>query len=433
MMSDQRLDLLLFGASGFTGNKCIPYLYTISKENGRNLTWGVSGRSEEKLRKGLETTGQKIGADLSNIPIIVADVKDQESIKHMVKKTRVLINCCGPYKYLGKPVVEACIAAGTHHVDVTAEPEFVDMLSTDCHEAAKEKGVYVVTTCGMDCIPTDLGLAYLEEKFDGVLNSLVAYLEAWQDDKSSGPGAGYGTWASLVHGMKHGTQFRRLKERMFPGRKPAPFQPELKVNYFPHHAKVVDGWSLVYPAVDKQVMRKSQTYLYEHENKRPVQVETLINIKSTLHLIGISIGFSVWLMFAQFWCGRYLLLNYPRAFTYGLFSKDKLPEDKIVENCWYQITWYGEGWKEKLPDKDAQYSTPPNKSIVAQLKAKNPGYALTCAGIVGSAVMILTEREKLPPSGGVYTPGAAFRKTSLMKLLMDYKTLTIEILSINDL
>lgn len=60
-----------------------------------------------------------------NVPIILADVKDEESIKKMTEQAKVLVNCCGPYRFYGEPVVKACIATGTHYVDVTGEPQVI--------------------------------------------------------------------------------------------------------------------------------------------------------------------------------------------------------------------------------------------------------------------------------------------------------------------
>ncbi|XP_056641780.1 saccharopine dehydrogenase-like oxidoreductase [Diorhabda sublineata] len=427
------LDLLLFGATGTSGFFCIPYLYKLTKENGRNLTWGVSGRSENKLRETLKETEKQMGIDLSHIPIVIADVSDRESLKKMAERTRVLINCCGPYAKYGYPVVEACIAAGTHHVDITAEPEYIETMYTKYHAPAQEKGVYIVMCCGVDTIPSDLGLVYLEQQFDGVLNSVVAYFEGWYEDVGPGPIVGCGTWNSLVHALYHGTRYSRLKKRMFPQPKPATFLPELKVKYTLHRNRKIGGWSLFYFTADKVVMRKTQEYLYENENKRPVQIETLSNDKSFLRLIVIFFAIIVWLLFVQFRCGRNLMINYPAIFTFGLFRKGQFPSERALQNTFYRVTFYGEGWKEKLPNKNDQYDKPPNKNILASFTARNPAYGVTCLGIVGSAIAILTEKDKLPSKGGVYSTGSAFGKTSLMKTLIDHKTLEFEILKSNDL
>lgn len=348
-MEQPKLDLLLFGATGTSGFFCIPYLYKLTKEDGRNLTWGVSGRSENKLKEVLKETEKKMGIDLSHIPIVIADVSDRESLKKMAESTKVLINCCGPYVKYGYPVVEACIAAGTHHVDITAEPEYIETLFTKYQQPAEEKGVYIVMCCGLDTIPSDLGLVFLEQQFGGVLNSVVAYFEGWYEDIGPGPIVGYGTWVSLVHALYHGTRYSRLKKRIFPEPKPATFLPELKVNYSLHRNQKIGGWSLPYFTHDKVVMRKTQEYLYKNENKRPVQIETLSTERSFLRGMIILFTAMIWFLFVQFRCGRYLMINYPAIFTFGMFRKGQMPSERALQNTFFRVTFYGEGWKEKLP------------------------------------------------------------------------------------
>lgn len=117
-----RLDLIIFGATGFTGKRTVEELVKILKTKGP-LTWGIAGRSKEKLEKVLEEVGKKTEADLKDIPVIIADVSDENSLNEMAKKGKVIVNCCGPYRFYGEAVVKACIANKAHHVDVSGEPQ----------------------------------------------------------------------------------------------------------------------------------------------------------------------------------------------------------------------------------------------------------------------------------------------------------------------
>jgi short subunit dehydrogenase-like uncharacterized protein len=67
--------------------------------------------------------GKFIGEDLSTIRVVLADVKDASSLQNMASQARVVVNCVGPYRLYGEAVVSACIASGTHHVDVSGEPQ----------------------------------------------------------------------------------------------------------------------------------------------------------------------------------------------------------------------------------------------------------------------------------------------------------------------
>lgn len=166
-MSSERLDVIIFGASGYTGQYTVFEGVKVLK----GLKWGVSGRNKEKLESVLSTVGKKAGQDLSKIPIVIADIKDQNSLVEMAKRAKVVVNCCGPYRHFGEQVVTACIEAGTHHVDVSGEPQYMETMQLKYHEQAQEKGVYIVSACGFDSIPCDLGIVFLQETFGGTLNT----------------------------------------------------------------------------------------------------------------------------------------------------------------------------------------------------------------------------------------------------------------------
>lgn len=170
------------------------------------------------------------GTPLEKIPIIVADVKDEKSLNDMAAKARIIINCCGPFRFFGEPVVKACVEQGTHHVDVTGEPEFIETMQLKYHEAAKKKGIYIVSACGMDSIPADLGVVFLQQEFGGTLNSVNTYMTFEAEKKVSGSVINYGTWESAVYGVGNAGALRDLRRKLFPKRLPS-FKPKLQVKW----------------------------------------------------------------------------------------------------------------------------------------------------------------------------------------------------------
>ncbi|XP_050497990.1 saccharopine dehydrogenase-like oxidoreductase [Diabrotica virgifera virgifera] len=426
----ERLDLLLFGATGVTGLHAIRYLYKFSKE--KKLTWGISGRSETKLKAVLENVGLQIGEDLSKTPIILADIKNQTSLNEMAQKAKVILNCCGPYRLMGFPVVEACIKAGTHHLDVSGEPSFIDSLPAKYDVAAKEKGIYIVSACGVDCLSTDLASTYLQQKFDGVLNSVVAYVEIWTTGKNKGSVCGYGTWQGLIHGCHKMLSISELKRKRPPPSHSA-FKPALPRNILPRYSKITKGW-LIPKGQARKIMYQTQKYLYEKESQRPFHGEAMMSIPSFFSifiLLLLSVPLLVFIFMVQFPCIRNLLIKYPHIFSCGYVSKEEHPSEEFKEGNHCRVTFYGEGWKEKLANVDEQYTIPPNKSILAKLQFQNC-YTFSVIGLIGAGIVILKEKDKLPQSGGVYSPGAAFRKTSLMQMLLDNGT-SFEIKSVKDI
>lgn len=187
----QKLDVIIFGASEFTGKYAVVEGVKVLKD----LSWGVAGRNKEKLENVLKEAGEKTKTDLSTTPINIADINDENSLKAMAERCKVLVNCCGPYRFYGEVAVKTCINAGTHHVDVSGEPQYMEQMQLKYNDLAKEKGVYVVSACGFDSIPADLGTVFVENHFDGVVNSVETYLESWQEGGDKGGAAiHYETW-----------------------------------------------------------------------------------------------------------------------------------------------------------------------------------------------------------------------------------------------
>lgn len=136
----------------------------------------------------LSTAGQKIAKDLSAVPIILADVGDRTSIVAMAEKckvdtnlkhtkfdqftimilSKVVINCCGPYRFYGEMVVKACIEAGTHHVDISGEPQYIEGMRLKYHYLAQKNHTYIISTCGFDSIPAEMGVLHAEKNFSGL-------------------------------------------------------------------------------------------------------------------------------------------------------------------------------------------------------------------------------------------------------------------------
>ena len=110
-----------------------------------------------------------LGVDLSNVDKIVADASDYDSLRSMAAEANVIVNCVGPYLAYGEPVVKACLAEGTNHVDISGEIQFLEKILILYHKEAEMKGLYVVGACGYDSIPADCGVVYLQQKFEGLL------------------------------------------------------------------------------------------------------------------------------------------------------------------------------------------------------------------------------------------------------------------------
>jgi short subunit dehydrogenase-like uncharacterized protein len=142
-MSNRDFDIVVWGATGFTGALVAEYLlaqYGI----GKDLRWAIAGRSEQKL----ELLRQALGAEASALPTIVADSFDEQKLDDMAAKTRVVITTVGPYAKYGAPLVAACVANGTHYCDLAGEAQWIRRMIDTHHEAAAGTGARIVHCCG---------------------------------------------------------------------------------------------------------------------------------------------------------------------------------------------------------------------------------------------------------------------------------------------
>lgn len=146
-MTDRPLDVVVYGATGFTGSQAAAWL---AKHGGPALRFGIAGRSEEKLR----AVREKLGRD---VPIVVADAGDREAVGRMAAGARVVLSTAGPYARYGDAVVDACVAHHTDYVDITGETAWVRRVIDRHHARAAAEGTRIVPMCGFDSVPSDLG------------------------------------------------------------------------------------------------------------------------------------------------------------------------------------------------------------------------------------------------------------------------------------
>ncbi len=146
-------DVVVYGATGFVGRLTARYLAASAPPEARIA---LGGRSRQKL----ERTRDELGVDW---PLVLADGSDRDAVAALAASTRVVATTVGPYFKYGKPLVEACAAAGTHYADLTGEVLFMRWSIDAAGEAARASGARIVHTCGFDSIPSDIGTLLLHE------------------------------------------------------------------------------------------------------------------------------------------------------------------------------------------------------------------------------------------------------------------------------
>ena len=168
MESNREFDIVVYGATGFTGRLVAEYLHRQYGVNGE-VKWAMAGRSIDKLVAVRDEMG--VGSD---VPLVVADADDIESVKKMVASTSVVLTTVGPYQLYGNELVAACAAQGTDYVDLCGEPGWMHKMIAEHSAAAEKSGARIVFSCGFDSIPFDLGVFFLQQHAVSALGSTLA-------------------------------------------------------------------------------------------------------------------------------------------------------------------------------------------------------------------------------------------------------------------
>jgi short subunit dehydrogenase-like uncharacterized protein len=168
MKSSNAFDIVVYGATGFTGQLVAEYL-TMRYRNDSGLKWAMAGRSLDKLASVRDTIGAP-----ADLPLIVADASDHASLKTMIDRTNLVISTVGPYQLYGSDLLAACAAAGTDYIDLCGEPIWMRQMIEQHQAEAEASGARIVFSCGFDSLPFELGVFFCQEQAKKVLGAPAA-------------------------------------------------------------------------------------------------------------------------------------------------------------------------------------------------------------------------------------------------------------------
>lgn len=192
--AERQFDIVVIGASGFTGQLVVEYLAQHYTYDGP-VRWAIAGRNRQKLD---DVIAAHFPSGLGP-PVLLADSNDAASLKRLALSTRVVLTTVGPYARFGSELVAACVACGTHYCDLAGETQWMRRM-LDCHQQeAQSSGARIVHSCGFDSIPSDLGVYYLQQqakaKFGAPCTRIDLLVRAMKG------GASGGTIASMLNAI----------------------------------------------------------------------------------------------------------------------------------------------------------------------------------------------------------------------------------------
>lgn len=198
----RRFELVLFGATGYTGKMAAVYL---AKRYGTSVQWAIAGRRITALQK-LKNELVSLDNKLQYLPIIIADSSDSVMLDNMVRQTKVVITTVGPFDKYGTKLVESCAIHGTHYCDITGETDWVRQMIELYDTTARKSGARIVHFCGHDCVPWDLVTLEcalkLRKDYDGEALQSINFF----DELSSAPSGG--TIATVLHALTNRVKYK---------------------------------------------------------------------------------------------------------------------------------------------------------------------------------------------------------------------------------
>lgn len=380
--SDARdLDLVLFGATGFTGGLTADYL---AEHAPAGLRWALVGRSKDKL-EAVRARLAGIDAELNDLEIIVADASDAAALKQVAERTRVVVTTVGPYQQFGEPLVAACAAAGTDYVDLTGEPEFVDRMYVAHHATAEKSGARIVHACGFDSIPHDLGAYFAVQQLGAsgpvTMRGVV---------RSTGTFSG-GTFHSAMGAFSRARQMQAaLKARRAVEPKPEGGRSSRTVAGKPHRDKVLGYWLVPLPTIDPQVVARSGAALDVYGPKFRYS-----------HFAGTkTLRYAAGGMAAAGTIGVAAQIPPLRNFLLGRIKQGDGPDESRRAKSWFTVDQVAEG---------------DGRTIHTQVKGGDPGYTETAKMLAESALCLLFDDN--PTTAGSVTTAQAMGDNLMARLV----------------
>ena len=405
--SQRQYDVIVWGASGYTGRLVAEYLLGRYRANG-DLRWAMGGRDREKL--------EAIRADLgaAEVPLLTGDSHDRASLEALVTQTRVVCTTVGPYARYGSELVEACAKHGTDYCDLSGEVPWMRRM-IDAHETAtRESGARIVHCCGFDSIPSDIGVFFLQQELKRRHGSYAQAIKFRLRAAKGGPSGG--TVASLMNVIEEARRDRSVARTLAnpyglnpDGEQQGPDRRDLQGVAYDADLK---SWiaPFVMAAINTKVVRRSNAlmgYAYGQDFRYEEAMIAGPGIGGRLKALGIACGIGA-LMAGAALAPTRALLN-----RFVLPKPGQGPSPQQREAGYFNIILIG-----RLAE---------GSIVRARVTGdRDPGYGSTSKMLGESAVCLAKDLDDASVGGGFWTPASALG-APLLERLKENAGLTFEI------
>lgn len=396
-MTEREFDIVLWGATGFTGALVAEYLLERYGSSGP-LRWAIAGRSAPKL----EALASKLGAPASNLTTIVADSFDEQSLQCLARRSRVVLTTVGPYARYGSSLVAACVENRTHYCDLSGEVQWIRRMIDRHQEPATKSGARIVHCCGFDSVPMDIGVWYFQReakrKYGAYCNSIILLVKAMKGAASGG------TLASIMNVIREARNDRAVARVLASpyslnpeGQRQGPDGGDQRRVLFDSESNT---WTapFVMANVNTRVVRRShalQGFAYGKDFRYREAVMTGKGAAGWIKATSISAGLAGFMLAASFKTTRAGLERFV------LPKPGEGPGRAAREAGFFNLLQIG-----RLPD-----GTIVRGRITGD---RDPGYGSTSKMLSECAVCLAM--DELDVGGGILTPAAAMAEPLLQRL-----------------
>ena len=389
MIDKREYDIIIWGASGFTGRLVAEYLY--KNYNSKDLKWAIAGRDNQKLISIRKTFLN------DEVPIVLADSFDETSLNKMTQRANVICSTVGPYAKYGSLLVKSCIKNKTHYCDLAGEAQWIRKMIDLYHEEAIRNQVKIVNSCGYDSIPSDMGVYFINKNLSK--KNLTIKMRV------TGTKGGYsgGTYASMQNIIKEASSDREVRKSLTNpyglnpvGEQSGHDKRDLSSVVFD---KKIKSWiaPFLMAGINTKIVRRSNAlsnYNYGKDFKYDEAVMTGKGIKG--QLAGIMLSIPLILLAAK----PGSILN--KIFSFFVPKPGQGPNKKERESGYFSSKFF-------------VFDEHSNSSIFKVTGDRDPGYGSTSKMLAESAVCLA--KDNLDNTFGIITPSYAMGNNILERLV----------------
>lgn len=398
--TERKYGIVLYGATSFVGQLVAAYLqkFLAEDDSSNEISWAIAGRNQQKLEQVKKQVGN------SELPLIIADSEDADSLNEMAAQAQVIISTVGPYLKYGEPLIKACAENGTDYVDLTGEALFIKDMLDKYQQTAKDSGARIVNSCGFDSLPSDLGVLFTQNcaqkahgEYCDTINMRV---------KAAKGGLSGGTVSSMATIFEEIAKDKSLRKQLAnpyilndDAKRPNVRQENVSL---PQWDADNERWvaPFIMASINTRIVHRSnqlRDYQYGRDFKYDEAIWLPAGLKGRLMSYGMTAGIAGFAASMMFKPSRDLLNEHV------LPKPGDGPSKSEQENGYFDIRFFG-------------YTNKNHQVLTKVTGDKDPGYGSTCQMLAQSALCLLQDISKEQVAGGFWTPAAAMGETLIERL-----------------